>query len=477
MNRPGPHWTVADLAEPVHLMGVGGAGMCALAEALARAGLAVSGCDLVGSETTDRLGALGVTVSVGHDPGHVEGVATLVLSSAVPADHPELVAAREAGATVMKRAEALGRWVAQGRVVAVAGTHGKTTTTAMTAAVLAEAELDPTAFVGGRVSAWGGNLRPGSPELFVVEADEYDRSFHALSPDVAVVTNMEADHLDIYGSMEGVRQGFLEFLDGLRPNGSIVLCADDPGAASLAAHSGASVSTYGLNAGSQLRAESVRVEPGRTVCTVVEEGRVLGDLSVIVPGLHNLRNALAATAAARSLGIGFDAIRSGLGDFPGVSRRFERLGSMRGVTVIDDYAHHPTELTATLAGARAAFPDHRLIAVFQPHLYSRTRDFADAFGSALAGADVVWVTGIYPAREAPIPGISGRVVADAARGAGAGEVHYVESLEDLPAAIAPTLEGGDLVLTLGAGSIERSGPEILEELAGVPNSRGESVHA
>jgi UDP-N-acetylmuramate--alanine ligase len=418
-----------------------------------------------------------VTVSVGHDPTHVGGIGTLVVTSAVPADHPEVVAAREAGVRVMKRAEALGRWVAQGRVVAVAGTHGKTTTTAMTAAVLEAADLDPTAFVGGRVSAWGGNLRPGSSELFVVEADEYDRSFHALSPDVAVVTNMEADHLDIYGSMNGVRQGFTEFLEGLRPNGRIVLCADDPGAASLAAHFGASVSTYGLSAGSQWRAESVRVEPGRTVCTVVEEGRVLGELSVMVPGLHNLRNALAAAAAGRSLGIGFEAVRAGLGGFPGVSRRFERLGSTGGVTVIDDYAHHPTELTATVAGARTAFPGHRLVAVFQPHLFSRTRDFADAFGLALAGADVVWVTEIYPAREAPIPGISGRMVADAARGAGAAEVHYVETLEELPAVIVPTLEPGDLVVTLGAGSIERSGPEILEELARVPNSRGESVHA
>lgn len=471
------HWAVADLAEPVHLMGIGGAGMCALAEALVRAGLTVTGCDLVESDATRRLGALGVTVSVGHSPSHAEGVGTLVMTSAVASHHPEVEAARRGGATVMKRAEALGRWVAQGRVIGVAGTHGKTTTTAMTAAVLAEADLDPTAFVGGRVSSWGGNLRAGAADLFVVEADEYDRSFHALSPDVAVVTNVEADHLDIYGSETGVREGFLEFLDGLRPNGRVVLCADDPGAASLATSVGSAALTYGLSAGSQLRGEAVRVEPGRMVCTVVEEGRVLGELTVMVPGVHNLRNALAAAAAARCLGVPFEAIRAGLASFPGVSRRFERLGTVHGVTVIDDYAHHPTEVSATLAAARAAFPDHRLVAVFQPHLYSRTEAFSGAFGTALAAADVVWVTDVYPAREAPIPGVTGQLVADAVGGADDGAVHYVGVLDEVVPRIVGTLVEGDLVVTLGAGSIEHVGPAILEELARSGTRLGESIHA
>jgi UDP-N-acetylmuramate--alanine ligase len=451
--------------------------MCALAEALVRAGLAVTGCDLVESDATQRLGALGVTVSVGHSPDHAAGIGTLVMTSAVPSDHPEIEAARRGGATVMKRAEALGRWVAQGRVIAIAGTHGKTTTTAMTAMVLAEADLDPTAFVGGRVSSWGGNLRAGAGDLFVVEADEYDRSFHALSPDVAVVTNVDADHLDIYGSASGVRQGFLEFLDGLRPNGRVVLCADDHGAASLVTSVGSAAFTYGLSAGTQLRGEAVRVEPGRMVCTVVEEGRVLGEMTVMAPGVHNLRNALAATAAARCLGVGFEAIRAGLASFPGVSRRFERLGSVHGVTVIDDYAHHPTEVRATLAAARAAFPDHRLVAVFQPHLYSRTRDFSGELGTALAAADLVWVTDIYPAREAPIPGVTGKLVADAMGAENGGEVRYVEALDDLVPRIVGALADGDLVVTLGAGSIEAIGPAILEELSRSGKPLGESIHA
>jgi len=462
-GAPGGRSTVTD---PVHFMGIGGAGMCALAEAMVRAGLKVSGCDLQSSQALDDLRARGVAVQLEHDPSHVEGAGTLVITAAVPDDHPELEAARRAGTTVVKRAQALGEWVSQGRVAAVAGTHGKTTTTAMITSVLTAGGMDPTGFVGGRVAEWNGNFRPGGRELFVVEADEYDRSFHWLSPDVAVVTNLEADHLDIYGDEAGVREGFRVFLDGLRQGGRAVICADDPGASSLVSELGASAYSYGLSAGAQLRGESPEEHGSGTRCRVVEDGVRLGTLEVPVPGLHNLRNALAAVAVGRFLGLGFSAIQAGIASFAGVSRRFQMLGEIGGIRVVDDYAHHPTEVRATLGAARAAFPDRRLVAVFQPHLFSRTRDFSREFGEALMAADLVWITDIYPAREVPIPGVTGELVVRSTRDAGGDDVRYEASLEALPAAVVASLEEGDLCLTLGAGSIEHTGAAILGALEG-----------
>ena len=451
---------------PVHFMGAGGAGMCALAALVLRNGGRVSGCDLKDSVSLQDLARLGAPVFLGHDAAHVEEVSALVTTSAVPADHPELVRARERGIPVLKRAEALGSWVNRGRLVAIAGTHGKTTTTAMATEILATAGREPTGLVGGRVAAWGGNLRFGTADLYVVEADEYDRSFHTLAPDIAVVTNMEADHLDIYGDMDGVRTGFRRFLGGLRPGGVVAACADDHGAASLLAAVGSAGTSYGLSAGSRLRAVDVASGPAGTTCEVMEDGEAAGPLRLGVGGVHNLRNALGAAAAARALGVPWDDIRRGVGAFRGVERRFERLGSSRGIEVVDDYAHHPTEIRATLAAARACFPARRLVVAFQPHLYSRTRDFHEDFGASLAEADVVWVTDVFPAREAPIPGVSGALVADAARRAGAAEVHYHASLDDLAEALAASLRGTDVLLTLGAGSVERLGAEVLRLLGG-----------
>jgi UDP-N-acetylmuramate--alanine ligase len=455
---------------PVHFMGAGGAGMCALAELLLRSGGQVSGCDLKDSLSLQDLVRLGARISLGHGPAHVEDATALVITSAVPADHPELARARERGIPVLKRAQALGSWVNQGQLVAVAGTHGKTTTTAMATEVLSFARLEPTGLVGGRVSGWGGNLLMGKGDLFVVEADEYDRSFLTLTPDVAVVTNLEADHLDVYGDLEGVRAGFRAFLSGLRPGGVVAACADDTGSASLLAAVGNAGTSYGLSAGSQLRAVRVVAGPEGTICEVYDNGEYAGTLRLAVGGVHNLRNALGAAAAARALGVSWEDIRGGLAAFRGVGRRFERLGSCRGVEVVDDYAHHPTEIRATLSAARAAFPGARLVAAFQPHLFTRTRDFHTAFGSSLAHADVVWVTDVFPAREAPIPGVTGALVAEAARAAGAEEVRYVASLEELGAALADHLREGDVLVTLGAGSVERVGSEVLRRL-------GEPVHA
>lgn len=449
---------------PVHFMGVGGAGMYPLAELLLRSGGRVSGCDAKESTAVRALRALGAEIALGHDPAHVAGASAVVVTAAVRADHPELLAARAARVPVLKRAEALGAWVRNGTVIGIAGTHGKTTTTAMTTEILVAADRDPTGLVGGLVTAWGGNLRLGGSDLFVVEADEYDRSFLTLTPDVAVVTNLEADHLDIYGDLDGVRRGFFDFLAGVRGGGRVVVCADDHGAASLLPTLGPAGYTYGTSAGSMLRATEVSVETGVTRARVYEEGREVGEIRLALGGGHNLLNALAASAAARALGVNWGDILEALESFSGVGRRFQNLGEVGGVVVIDDYAHHPTELAAALRAVRAMYVDRRIVAVFQPHLYSRTRDFAREFGEALAIADAIWLSDIFPAREAPIEGIDGRTIVDSVRAAGARDVHYVAELTDLPEALAGAVRYGDVVITLGAGSVEMVGPALVQRM-------------
>jgi len=447
---------------PVHFMGIAGAGMSALAEAMIHSGVPVSGCDAAGI-TPPALERLGVTVEQGHSLDHVTGIAALIVTSAVPMDHPEVEAARAAGVPVIKRAKALASWVEGGRVVAIAGTHGKTSTTAMTTHVLEAAGLEPTGFVGGTVRAWGSNLRVGKGDLFAVEADEYDRSFLELHPDIAVVTNVEADHLDIYGDLAGVMDAYQTFLGQVRDGGKVIGCADDSGVGRLLAGLAGDVTTYGTSPGSMVRAVDVRSEGGRTLFNIVERGTRHQNFVLEMPGLHNVRNGLAAAAAARSLGVGWDPIRKGLHAFAGVGRRFERIGEVGGVLVVDDYAHHPTEVTATLEAARHAYPEARVVVVFQPHLYTRTRDFHEEFGKALAAADAVWVTDVYPAREEPIPGIDGALVAADVASAG-GEATYHASLDGLATRVARALMPGDVCFTLGAGSIERVGPEIFDVL-------------
>ncbi|HUH13603.1 MAG TPA: UDP-N-acetylmuramate--L-alanine ligase, partial [Longimicrobiales bacterium] len=445
--------------------GIAGAGMSPLAELLLRWGGQVSGCDARPGKVGAALARHGATVVQGHDPAHVADAVAVVTTAAVRGDHPELAAARARGIPVLKRAEALGAVVNSGTVVAVAGTHGKTSTTAMTTAVLEEAGLDPTGFVGGRVAAWDGNLRLGG-DTFVVEADEYDRSFHQLRPDLAIVTTVEPDHLDIYGTAAAVEEAFRVFLEPLSADGLLAACVDDPGAARLLAASGhAGALGYGVGEGAPLRAVDIRAEGLGSRFTVLEDGRELGELGVASPGLHNVRNALAAFAAGRHLGASLEAARAGLLAFGGVERRFQVVGEARGITVVDDYAHHPTELSAALDAARRVYPDRRIVAVFQPHLFTRTRDFADAFGHALASADAVWVTDVYAAREAPIEGVSGELVADAVRDAGA-RVRYHADIDTLPEALAAALEAGDVLLALGAGTIDEASRATLELLGG-----------
>jgi len=451
---------------PIHFMGIAGAGMISLAELLLRSGREVTGCDFQADPAARALASFGGVVFQGHDPSHVDGAVALVVTPAVPEDHPEILQARKLGIPVIKRAELLGEWVAQGRTVAVAGTHGKTTTTAMATEIFSAAGLDPTGFVGGRVNSWASNLRFGGSDLFVVEADEYDRSFHHLRPQVAVVTNLEADHLDIYGDLQGVQEAFHTFLEGVSDDGHVAVCGDDHGASALLPALGERGCSYGLNPGSQIRAVEIREAGNETVFQIVEMGEGQGDFAVGVPGDHNVRNALGAAAAARFLGVGWDDVREGFRRFQGVGRRFQILGAERGITVVDDYAHHPTEIRATLSAARTRFPGKRLVAVFQPHLYSRTRDFATEFGKALAEADEVWVSEVYPAREVPIPGVSGVLIAQATLDAGAEHVFFHPELSEFPQALMTKLSPGDVCITLGAGSIEFLAGDLLAALRG-----------
>src|SRR5216683_3253337 len=448
---------------PIHLMGIAGAGMSALAMLARHRGVAITGCDSDTSGTgADNLTALGVPVWRGHDPSHVEGARAVVVTAAVPREHPELERARALGLPVVRRADALGELVAGGRegVVAVAGTHGKTTTTVMVTEALTAAGRNPTGLAGGRVAAWGGNARIGGDDLFVVEADEYDKAFLSLRPTIAVVNNVEADHLECYGSMEALEEAFAEFAGRA---GRVIIGADDEGADRVALRVQAPVWRVGHGATADIRIRAVRLEPGGSRATISLPGGHSVELELVVPGLHNVRNAAVALAVLQALSADVQAGTRALSQFHGVGRRFERLGAAGGVTVVDDYAHHPTEVAATLAAARQAFPGRRVVAVFQPHLFSRTALHGDALGRALAAADVVVVAPIYGAREQPLPGVSAALVARGAVRAGAATV-AVRERATLTERVAERVEAGDVVFTLGAGDITRVGPELLARL-------------
>ncbi len=448
---------------PIHFMGIAGAGMSGLALLAKQQGVAITGCDNDPSGAAD-LAALGVEIWRGHDPAHVAGVRALVVTAAVPGDHPEVERARALGVPVVRRADALGQAVAGGTVVAVAGTHGKTTTTVMVTEALAAAGRDPTGLAGGRVARWGGNARVGGGALYVVEADEFDRAFLSLAPTVAVVNNVEADHLECYGgSVAALEQAFVAFARSAR---RVIAGADDAGAMRVAAALGAApVWRVGFAADADVRIVEPRLdERGSTARVELPGGRAL-TLRLRVPGLHNVRNAAAALAVAHELGADLERCLAALAEFGGVGRRFERVGEARGVTVMDDYAHHPTEVQATLAAARQAFPARRVVAVFQPHLFSRTALHGEALGRALAAADVVVVAPIYAAREQPVPGVTADLVARGAARAGATTV-AVRERAGLTAQVAETVRAGDVVFTLGAGDITRVGPELLGRLQG-----------
>ena len=445
---------------PIHFMGIAGAGMSGLALLAKEQGVTLTGCDNDPTGAAD-LAALGVEIWRGHDPGHVAGARALVVTAAVPGDHPELQRARALGVPVVRRADALSQAVAGGTVVAVAGTHGKTTTTVMVTEALAAAGRDPTGLAGGRVARWGGNARMGGRDLYVVEADEYDRAFLSLAPAVAVVNNVEADHLECYdGSVAALEQAFAQFAGRAR---RVIAGGDDAGALRVVSAVRAPVWRVGLGADADVRIADAQLdEQGSTARIELPDGRVLA-LRLRVPGLHNVRNAAAALAVVHELGADLERALAALAEFTGVGRRFERVGEVGGVMVVDDYAHHPTEVQATLAAARQAFPRRRVVAVFQPHLFSRTALHGDALGRALAAADVVVVAPIYGAREQPLPGVSAALVARGAVRAGATTVALRERAT-LTERVAETVQAGDVVFTLGAGDITRVGPELLARL-------------
>ena len=444
---------------PIHFMGIGGAGMSALALIACRRGVGVTGCDADPSGAAD-LSALGVQVHGGHDPSHLDGARAVVVTAAVPPEHPELLRARALGLPIVPRKIALAALVGEARSVGVSGTHGKTTTTVMTTEALAAAGLHPTGLAGGRVAAWGGNARIDGDELFVVEADEYDQAFLTLHPTVAIVNNVEADHLECYGSVEALEDAFAEFAGRARV---ALLSADDPGALRVAARvKGAR--RFGFAADAEVRIADVVQGALGTEAAVSWGGGRSVRLRLRVPGIHNLQNAVAALAAVEALGGALEPAADALSAFAGVGRRFERLGEHGGVAVVDDYAHHPSELSATLAAARQAYPGRRLVAVFQPHLYSRTIAHGEAMGRALAAADLVFVTEIYAAREQPVPGVSGRQVADAAARAGA-DARFEAVRAEVGKKVRDALRPGDVVLTLGAGDITRVAPELVRWLS------------
>jgi UDP-N-acetylmuramate--alanine ligase len=456
------------LGERVHLIGIGGAGMSGIARILlARGGVEVSGSDAKDSRAVLALRALGARVEVGHDAAHVPADATVVVSTAIRDTNPELVAARERGLQVVHRAEALAALTAGRRVAAVAGTHGKTSTTSMLTVALQHCGLDPSFAIGGDLTSSGAGAHHGEGDVFVVEADESDGSFTAFAPAVAVVTNVEPDHLDHHGTEQAYRAVFAPFVDRIVPGGTLVVCADDPGVAELAERAerhGLTVRRYGRTAsadGAVLLAFTPEGAGARVQAVVA--GKEL-TLRLGVPGEHMALNALGAALAALELGAHPECLAAGLAAFDGVRRRFEFRGRAGGVAVYDDYAHHPTEVAATLRAARdVAGSGGRVVVAFQPHLYSRTREFAAAFGRALGAADEVVVLDVYGAREDPEPGVTGALVADAVP-LPPGRVHYVPRWAEVPAVVAGLARPGDLVLTMGAGDVTVLGPETLVEL-------------
>jgi UDP-N-acetylmuramate--alanine ligase len=442
---------------PVHFVGIAGAGMSALAMLALRRGVSVTGSDRVPEGAPDLPG-LGAQVVAGAAPQLVDGARAVVVSAAIAADHPDLVRARALGVPVVSRKRALADLVAGHATVAIAGTHGKTTTTVMTTEALAAAGLDPTGLAGGRVSDWGGNARIGADRLFVVEADEYDQAFLELQPTIAVVNNVEPEHLECYGgSADAMEAAFAEFAGRAR---QVLVGTGNAGADRVAGRLGPGVWRFGPGA-ADVALEDVELTSARSTAVVRFPGEQRVRLSLSVPGMHNLRNAAAALGVACALGADLQAAAAALGRFGGVGRRFERRGEAGGVAVVDDYAHHPTELAATLAAARQAYPERRLVAVFQPHLYSRTALQGAAMGEALRAADVAFVTEVYAAREAPIPGVTGALVA-----AAAGNARFVADQAALLDEVTGALRPGDVVLTLGAGDITALGPKLLARRGG-----------
>lgn len=454
----------------VHFVGIGGIGMSGIAEILLDQGFTVTGSDLSRGDTTDRLESLGARVMIGHAEENVAGADVVVYSSAVvPENNPETMEAIRRKIPLIRRAEMLAEVTRMKYGIAVAGTHGKTTTTSMAGLVLIEGGVDPTVIVGGRLSGLGGaNARLGHGEWTVVEADEFDRSFLSLSPTIAVITNLEREHLDIYSDLDDIKRAFIEFANKVPFYGFVALCLDESALIDIVPHLKKRVVSFGSTPQCDVRAIDVNFTEQTSQFTVIRHGEVLGEISVGVPGEHNVKNALAAITVGLEIGVPFEVIARALARFTGVYRRFEIKGEAGDVMVIDDYAHHPTEVKATLDAIRRGWR-RRVVAIFQPHTYSRTRDFHEEFGKAFFNADLVIITDVYAARERPIQGITGELVARSATGFGHRNVTYVADKKDLAAKALELIQPGDIVVTMGAGDIWKTADEILDKVA-VPSS-------
>ncbi len=447
----------------IHFVGVGGIGMSGIAELLVNLGYQVSGSDLIASAVTGRLAALGVRIFKGHRSEHVPGADVVVYSSAVAPDNPEILEARERGIPVIRRAEMLAELMRLKFGVAVAGAHGKTSATSMVASILTRGNLDPTVVIGGRLDIWGGsNAKLGQGDFLVAEADESDGSFLALSPAIAIVTNIDQEHLDHYGSMEAIRETFVQFLNKVPFYGTGIVCLDNEEIQGILPHLRKRYLTYGMAAQADLRARDVEKRGLGVSFEVLRQNHSLGRVAVGMPGDHNVLNALAAIAVGLELELDMEVIRQGLKDLGGLGRRFQVKGEREGMLVLDDYGHHPTEIMATLKTAKECWPERRLVVVFQPHRYTRTHVLFERFVIGFNEADVLIVAPIYPAGERPIEGVTAERMARGIKEHGHKEVLLCPEREDLLGALEKTARSGDVVLTLGAGDVYRVGEEFLE---------------
>ena len=445
----------------IHMIGIAGSGMSGSAEVLKNLGYEVQGSDLSMGAVAEHLISLGISVFKGHDRAHVGEAQVVVRSTAIPDNNPELVEARAKGIPVIPRAEMLAELMRLKNGIGVAGTHGKTTTTSFLATIFKEAGLDPTVIIGGRLNTYGSNALLGEGEFLIAEADESDGSFLCLFPKTTVVTNVDADHLDHYSGLEAIQDAFVRYMNNVPFYGLNVVCGDDPGVRTILPRIKRPVFTYGLDAGNQLRAENIVIDH-RACFDVVYEGRVWGRVELAQPGRHNVLNALAAIGVSMHCGIGREDIIHALKVFGGVGRRFEHKGETKGVLVVDDYGHHPTEIRATLATARQCYPDKRLVVAFQPHRFTRTQALFGEFSKVFEDVDLLLLTEIYPASETPIPGVSGMNLAHAIRQVSDTKVRFFEDFSSMSAALPELLQPGDLFLTLGAGSIWTVGTKFLQ---------------
>jgi UDP-N-acetylmuramate--alanine ligase len=450
--------------EKIHFVGIGGIGMSGIAEVLLNLGYKVSGSDLRSSEITERLATLGGEIFYGHAREHITSVDVVVISSAVHDDNPEVVEARERLIPVIPRAEMLAELMRMKYGIAIAGTHGKTTTTSMVATILGFAGIDPTIVIGGRLDSIGSNAKLGQGQFLVAEADESDGSFLKLSPTIAVVTNIDADHLDFYSGIGEIKDTFVDFINKIPFYGLAVLCLDNPNVADVIPRVKKRFVSYGLSSQADFRASDIRLSGNATSFVAHFKGERLGEVSFKMPGAHNVLNALACIAVAMELNVPFDTIRDGFRDFGGVGRRFQIKGEARGVMVVDDYGHHPTEIRATLAAAKGGWSERRLVVVFQPHRYTRTRELFDEFVKAFYDADVLILTDIYPAGEPPIPGVTAEALWQSVRKHGQKESSYVADRETIAGHLLQIVRPGDIVLTLGAGNVWQVGEALLKAL-------------